>query len=95
MLLVNFIFGRGKVAGIGIERFEESVKRAVGDVTDAWWGNLIILDFLQDFRVDAHLLVGAVLFAAGVDAENAELAKNKAKAKCGKNDEREDEDETF
>ena len=95
MFLVNLVFGLSEIAGIGVERVEESVKSAVGDVPDAGLRHVVILDLLEDFGVDAHLFVSAVLFAAGVDAQNAELAKNNAKTKCGKDDQREDEDKTL
>ena len=80
-VLVDFVFGRGQVAGIGVERFEQTVERSGGYVVHIGFGDVIGLDSPQHVAVDAHLAVSAILCAAGMNAQQAELAQAKAKAK--------------
>ena len=80
-VLVDFVFGRGQVAGIGVERFEQAVESAGGYVIHVGIGDVVGLDSPQDVAIDAHLAVSAILHAAGMNAQQAELAQAKAKAK--------------
>ena len=74
LFFVDLVLGRGQVAGVSVERLKQSVKSASGDVTHAGLGYVIGLDLLKNLGIHAHLLVGAILAASGVDAEQAEFA---------------------
>ena len=82
--LVNLVLGRGQVAGVGVERLKQPVQRAGGHVAHVGLGHVVGLDLLQDLGIDAHLAVGAILIAAGMNAEQAEFAQGKAQAEGGK-----------
>jgi hypothetical protein len=71
------------------------VERAGGYVIDVRFGDVVGLDLFEDFGVDAHLAVSAVLLAAGMDAEPAIFTEGKAQAKGRKDSHGEDEDETL
>ena len=83
-ILVDLVLGGREVAGVGIERFKQAVQGAGGDVVDVGLGDVVALDPLEDLGVDVHLAVGAILLAAGVNAEQAKLAQGKAEAEGGK-----------
>jgi len=63
------------------------VQGSSGHGVQIGWSDVVVLDLLQNFRVDAHLLVRAILLTAGVNADDAELAEGKAEAERGKNTE--------
>src|SRR5579862_1064840 len=44
-----------------------------GDVIDIWLGDVIALDSFENLGIHVHLPIGAILLAAGVNAEKAEL----------------------
>ena len=83
-VLVNLVLGGREVAGVGIERFKQAVQGAGGDVVDVGIGDVVALDSLEDLGVDVHLAVGAILLAAGMNAEHAKLAQRKAEAEGSK-----------
>ena len=60
------------------------MQRAGGDVVDVGLGHVVALNPLEDLSIDMHLAVSAILFAAGVDAEEAELAEAKSETESGK-----------
>ena len=84
-ILVDLVFGRREIAGIGIERLQQAVQSAGGHRVDVGIGDVVALDSLEDLGIDVHLAVGAILLAAGVNAEHAELAQREAEAESGKN----------
>ena len=51
------------------------MQRARGDIADVGRGHVVALNSLQNLGVDVHLVVSAILFAAGVNAKEAELAE--------------------
>ena len=54
------------------------MQRARGDAADIRLGHVVALNPLQNFSINMHLAVSAVFFAAGVHAEEAELAEAKS-----------------
>ena len=94
-ILVDLVLGGGQVAGVGIERLKQAVQRAGGHVAHVGFGHVVGLDLLEDLGIDAHLAVGAILVAAGVNAEQAELAQGKAQAEGGKDGHGEHKDRTL
>ncbi len=72
--LVGGVFGGGEIAGVGVEGLEQAVQRTGGDVLDVGLGDVVGLDLMQYFLVDAHLAVGAVTLG-GADARGAEAAE--------------------
>ena len=56
---------------------------AVGDLGNVGIGDVVVLNFAQDFSVDTHLAVGSTLLVAGAHAEPTELAKDVAQADSG------------
>ena len=94
-ILVNLVFGGSEVAGIGIQRLKQAVQRAGGDVVDVGVGDVVALNSLEDLGVDVHLAVGAILLAAGVNAEESELAEGEAQAEGGKDGYSQDEDKSL
>src|ERR1017187_7379172 len=95
MLLVDFVLGGGQVAGVGIERLEQPVQRAGGDVIDVGLGNVVGLDPFEYLLKDAHLAIGSIGLAAGMNAKPAELANKEAKAEGGKDRDGKHEDKTL
>ena len=91
-LLVDLVLGRGQVAGIGVQRLQQPVQRAGGHVVDVGLGDVVGLDLLEHLGVDAHLAVGAILVAAGMNAEQAKLAQAKAQAEGGEDGHGKNED---
>jgi hypothetical protein len=59
-VLVDLVLGRREIAGIGIERVEQAVERAVGDFGDVGLSDVVVLNLAQDLGVDAHLVVGGL-----------------------------------
>ncbi len=60
------------------------MQRASGYVAHVGLGYVLGLDLLKDLGIDAHLTVGTILIASGVNAEKAELAHGKTQAQGGK-----------
>ena len=83
-VFVDLVLGRRQIAGIGIERVEQAVQRAGGHFGNVGLGDVVVLNLAQNLGVDAHLLVGGILFVAGMDADPAELAQNITQAEAGK-----------
>jgi hypothetical protein len=71
------------------------VQSAGGDVAHFGIGDVVGLNLLENFRVDAHLAVGAILVGAGMNAEYAEFAHGKAEAECGEDGYGEDKNRTL
>ncbi len=82
-VLVDFVFRRGEIAGVGIQRFQQAVESAAGDLVHIGLGNVVGLDSPQHVAVDADLAVGAILHAAGLNAQQPELAQAIAKGEGG------------
>ncbi len=60
------------------------MQRAGGHGGDVGLGHVVVLNLAQNLGVDAHLLVGGILFVAGMNAEPSELAQNITQAEPGK-----------
>ncbi len=58
-------------------------------------GDVVVLDLPQNLGVDAHLLVGGILFVAGMDAEPAELAQDVTRAEGGEDRDGDGKNETL
>ena len=78
MLNVAGVFLLRKVAGIRVERFKQPVQRPGCHVLNVGVGNVVGLNLVQHFFVDAHLPISAVALA-GADARWAEAAKERNK----------------
>ena len=59
------------------------MESARGDVIDVGIGDVVRLHALKHLGIDVHLAVGAILLAAGVDAEETELAQAEAETEGG------------
>ncbi len=94
-VLVDLVLGGGQIAGVGIERVEQAVQRAVGHFGNIGLGDVVVLNLAQDLGVDAHLAVGGILLVAGMHAEPAELAQNVAQAECGEDHHGDRKDKTL
>ena len=60
MLFKLLVFSRGQIAGIGIERFQQSVERAHCNRLKVRLLHIFGANPLQDFGINAELAVGAV-----------------------------------
>ena len=58
-------------------------------------GDVVVLNLAQNLGVDAHLLVGGILFVAGMHADPAELAQNIADAEAGEDHKGDCKDKTL
>jgi len=67
------------------------MERSGGHVADIGFNYIIRLNLLKDFGINTHLPICTVLVAAGMNAENAELAHGKTEPKRGENGYRKDE----
>jgi hypothetical protein len=61
------------------------VESAGGYIGHVGLSHVVGLDLLQNLGIEPHLTVCAILVAAGVNAEDAELAQGETQAKSGKN----------
>src|SRR6185312_4609402 len=95
MFFINLELRRRQIARIRVQRVEQAVKSAGSDVGQVGLGHVVVLDLLQNLSVDPHLLVGAILLAAGVDADYAELTQEEPEAKGRKDGKRDNEDQAF
>jgi len=68
------------------------VERAGGYVGDVGLGDVVGLDLLEDFGVDAHLAVGAILVTAGMNAKQAKLSQAEAQPESSKDGNGKNED---
>src|ERR1035441_4883983 len=59
------------------------MQRTRGDVVDVRVDHVVTLNPLEHLGVDVHLAVGAILFTAGVHAEEAELTEGEPHAESG------------
>src|ERR1035438_6615385 len=59
------------------------MQRTRGDIVDVRVDHVVTLNPLEHLGVDVHLAVGAILFTAGVHAEEAELAEGEPHAESG------------
>ena len=71
------------------------MKSAGGHVVDVGIGDVFGLNLLEHLLVDAHLAVGAILLAAGMNAEPAKLAKEKAQAEGGEDGQGKNKDKSL
>ena len=53
-VLIDLVLGRRQIAGIGIERVQQAVQRAVGHLGDVGLGDVVVLDLAQNLGVDAR-----------------------------------------
>ncbi len=61
VLLVGLVLFRGQVAGIRIQRLEQTMQGTDGDLGHVGIDDVVGLNLLQDLAVDFHLGVGAIL----------------------------------
>src|ERR1700722_6431602 len=94
-VFIDLVLGGSEIAGIGIERVEKAVESAGGDSGNVGWSDVVVLNFAQNLGVDAHLLVGGILFVAGMDADPAELAQDITDAQAGKDHKGDCKDKTL
>ncbi len=60
------------------------MQRAGRHVAHVRLGHVVGLDLLQHLGIDPHLVIGAILVAAGVYAEQPEFAQGKPQPQGGK-----------
>jgi hypothetical protein len=60
VFLVGLVVGRGQVAGVGVERLEQTAKCAVGHLGNIRDLDVVRLNVLQDLAVDVDLVVGVL-----------------------------------
>ena len=76
-LLVMLVLLRAQVAGVGVERLEQSVQGSVADLRNVRIFDIVGANPRKDFAVNAHLAICAVISAARLDADRARYREAK------------------